>query len=84
MTEEEKYQELKSIVKAYLPDDVSIEAVSLESNFTSELNINSANLVDIVLDVEDKFDILLENDDMDGMQTVKDALRIIDKELAEK
>lgn len=84
MTEEEKYQELKTIVTAYLPDDVSIEAVNLESNFTSELNINSANLVDIVLDVEDKFDIMLENDDMDGMQTVKDALLIIDKKLAEK
>lgn len=84
MTEEEKYQELKTIVKAYLPDDVSVEAINLESNFTSELNINSANLVDIVLDVEDKFDILLENDDMDGMQTVKDALQIIDKKLAEK
>jgi len=84
MTEEEKYQELKTIVKAYLPDDVSVEAINLESNFTSELNINSANLVDIVLDVEDKFDIMLENDDMDGMQTVKDALQIIDKKLAEK
>jgi acyl carrier protein len=84
MTEEEKYQELKTIVKAYLPDDVSVTAINLESNFTTELNINSANLVDIVLDVEDKFDIMLENDDMDGMQTVKDALLIIDKKLAEK
>jgi len=84
MTEEEKYQELKTIVKAYLPDDVSVTAINLESNFSTELNINSANLVDIVLDVEDKFDIMLENDDMDGMQTVKDALLIIDKKLAEK
>ena len=84
MTEEEKYQELKTIVKAYLPDDVSVEAINLESNFTTELNINSANLVDIVLDVEDKFDILLENDDMDGMQTVGDAIQIINKKLADK
>jgi len=84
MTEEEKYQELKTIVKAYLPDDVSVEAINLESNFTTELNINSANLVDIVLDVEDKFDILLENDDMDGMQTVGDAIQIINKKLADQ
>ena len=39
------------------------------------------NLVDIVLDVEDEFDITLENDDMDRMQTVKDALRIIEIKL---
>ncbi len=84
MDEKEKYEKLKNIVKIYLPDDVSIGDVNLNSNFTTELNINSANLVDIVLDVEDEFDIRLENEDMDGMQTVKDALAIIDKKQNEK
>lgn len=84
MTEEEKYQKLNTIVETYLPDDVSVDAIKPTSNFTTELNINSANLVDIVLDVEDAFDIILENDDMDGMQTVQDALAIIDKKIAEK
>ncbi len=82
--QEEKYQKLKAIVQTYLPDDVSAEEIQLESNFTQELNINSANLVDIVLDVEDAFDIMLENEDMDGMQTVKDALEIINTKLAAK
>ncbi len=84
MTEEEKYQKLKTIIRTYLPDDVGVDQINLESNFTQELNINSANLVDIVLDVEDTFDIMLENEDMDGMLTVKDALAIIDKKIAEK
>ncbi|AWX46156.1 Acyl carrier protein [Flagellimonas maritima] len=84
MQEKERYQKLKEIVKIYLPDDVSADSITMESNFTQDLNINSANLVDIVLDVEDKFDIMLENDDMDGMQTVRDALGIIDKKIAEK
>lgn len=82
MKEEENYQILKEIVTTYLPDDVAIEAVQLDSNFTNELNINSANLVDIVLDVEDAFDIRLENEDMDGMQTMKDALTIISNKKA--
>lgn len=82
--QEERYQKLKEIVQTYLPDDVSVEAIQLESNFTQELNINSANLVDIVLDVEDAFDIMLENEDMDGMQTVKDALQIIDHKITAK
>lgn len=82
--EEERYQKLKAIVQTYLPDDVSAEAIQLQSNFTQELNINSANLVDIILDVEDAFDIILENEDMDGMQTVEDALRIIDAKISGK
>lgn len=84
LTEEEKYKKLKSIVAMYLPDDINADAIQMESNFTTELNINSANLVDIVLDVEDVFDIILENEDMDGMLTVKDALQIIDEKLADK
>ncbi|UII75790.1 phosphopantetheine-binding protein [Flagellimonas sp. HMM57] len=84
MQDEQRYQKLKAIIQTYLPDDVSVNDITLESNFTQELNINSANLVDIVLDVEDAFDIMLENEDMDGMQTVKDALLIIDGKLAEK
>ncbi|WP_289041818.1 phosphopantetheine-binding protein [uncultured Zobellia sp.] len=84
MNEETKYNKLKNIIKVYLPEDVSVDAITLESNFISELNINSANLVDIVLDVEDEFDIMLENDDMDQMQTVKDALSIIDSKLEAK
>ncbi len=82
--EKERYQQLKDIIQTYLPNDVSANAIMMESNFTQELNINSAHLVDIVLDVEDTFDIILDNEDMDGMQTVQDALRIIDQKIAAK
>lgn len=81
---DEHYQKLKEIIKIYLPEDVSVDAISKESHFTNELNINSANLVDIILDVEDAFDITLENQDMDQMQTVSHALAIIEKKLAAK
>ena len=84
MTKEQRYQTLKEIIKIYLPEDVSVDAITAESHFINELNINSANLVDIILDVEDAFDILLENEDMDQMQTVENALEIIDSKLSEK
>ena len=83
MTQEERYQKLKDIVKPYLPEDVAVDAISKDSHFINELNINSANLVDIVLDVEDAFDITLENDDMDQMQTVSDAMAIIENKLTQ-
>ena len=80
----ERYEKLKEIIKVYLPEDVSVDAITQDSHFINELNINSANLVDIVLDVEDAFDIMLEKDDMDQMQTVKNALVIIDTKLSKK
>lgn len=84
MESDQHFGQLKDIVKMYLPDDVSVDAIEVESNFVKELNINSANLVDIVLDVEDAFGIRMENEDMDKMQTVQDALNIIAQKLQVK
>lgn len=81
MPTQEHYKKLKKIIERYLPEDVSVDQITEESHLIHELNINSANLVDIVLDVEDAFDIVLENEDMDQLQTVKDALLIIDTKL---
>lgn len=81
MVNEKQYQQLKGIIKLYLPDDVSEADIKEDSHFINELNINSANLVDIILDVEDAFDIVFENEDMDKMQTVSDALAIIEFKL---
>jgi len=81
MTKEERYKRLKHIIKIYLPEDVSVDDITMDSHFIKELNINSANLVDIILDVEDEFDIMLENEDMERMETVRDSLQIIEKKL---
>jgi acyl carrier protein len=47
------------------------------------LNINSANLVDIILDVEDAFQIHIDNESMEKMMNVKATL-IIETKLSEK
>ncbi|MBA3987004.1 MAG: acyl carrier protein [Flavobacteriales bacterium] len=77
MTEKEIYNKLENIINDYLPEDVSKENINPDSDLTKELNINSSHLVDIVLDVEDVFNIALSNDDMEQLRTVKDAVRII-------
>ncbi len=82
MNEDACYTQLKALVGPYLPEDVSVDAIRPESHFVKELNINSANLVDIVLDVEDEFDIVLENEEMEAMQTVRDAMELIRRKRA--
>tara|TARA_R110000850_G_scaffold268138_1_gene399450 strand:+ start:48563 stop:48844 length:282 start_codon:yes stop_codon:yes gene_type:complete len=78
MTEKEIYTKLETIIRDYLPEDVSIESIKPESDLTKELNINSSHLVDIVLDVEDAFNIALSNEDMEQLRTVGDTVRIIE------
>lgn len=68
---------LKKIVKPYVQNDLAFQDFGKHTDFIKDLEINSANLVDIVLDVEDEFNIAIDNDSMDNMLTVQDAVRII-------
>lgn len=79
-----KIEQLKEIIKPYVPNPKQLESLSLETDFLKDLAINSANLVDIILDIEEKFDITVDNDGMEKMMNVKSALAIIDEELAKK
>lgn len=76
--------ELKQIVKPYIQDETAFENLNENTNFISDLKINSANLVDIILDIEDKYDVMVDNDSMDKMLNVKSALEIIATKVAEK
>ena len=68
MKTEEIQSRLFEIVKIYLPQDVDANAIKADSHLMNDLNINSAHLVDIALDVEDAFDITLNEKDMEAMQ----------------
>ncbi|PQJ16912.1 MULTISPECIES: acyl carrier protein [Nonlabens] len=81
MTTQEINQKLLEIVKVYLPQDVTESSIKPESHLMQDLGINSAHLVDIVLDVEDTFDIMLDENDMQQMQRVEDATTVIQNKL---
>lgn len=84
MTKEELIISLKKIVKPYIQDEAAFENLSEETDFVNDLKINSANLVDIILDVEDEFDIEIDNDSMEQMLSVKAAMQVITTKLSEK
>lgn len=77
-------EQLKSIVKPFVANKEAFECIDENTDFIKDLNINSANLVDIVLDVEEAFGIEIDNQSMERMLTVKATLNIIETKLAEK
>ncbi|QDK83289.1 acyl carrier protein [Spirosoma sp. KCTC 42546] len=83
-TKEELIKTLKKIVKPYVQDEQAFENVTEETDFLKDLKINSANLVDIALDVEEAYDIEIDNESMERMLTVGAAVEIIMSKLQEK
>jgi len=82
MIKEELIIKLKAIVKPYIQDEDEFKNLTEETDFISDLKINSANLVDVVLDVEDEFNIEIDNDSMEKMLSVKAAIEIIEQKLS--
>jgi acyl carrier protein len=84
MSNEELIAKLKPIVANYAQDKEALEQINPETDFIKDLKINSANLVDVVLDVEEEFDIVIDNESMERMLDVKSAMEIIEAKLAQK
>jgi acyl carrier protein len=82
MTEEKIFEKVVDILKPYAKDPAALASVSLETNILSGLKVNSARLVDVVLAFEDAFGIEVADDDADKVETVGDAVRLIQGKLA--
>ncbi len=77
MTKDEILEKVIEIVRPYAKDDDAMEAISLETNILQDLKVNSARLVDVILAFEDEFDIEVEDEDADAVDTVGDAVELI-------
>ena len=81
MTKEEIIVKLTTIVKPYVQNEEGFKNMNEETDFIKDLEINSANLVDIILDVEDEFKIEIDNDSMEQMLSVKATVAIIQEKM---
>lgn len=84
MNEEEIIKQLKEIVRPYAKNQEALDAIDSSTDFINDLKINSAHLVDVVLDIEEGFDIEIDNDSMEQMMTVQSTIDVIQKKLAEQ
>ena len=84
MSREAALEKLKDIVKPYVQNQEAFDSLTEETDFINDLRINSANLVDVILDIEEKFDIIIDNESMEKMVNVKAAISIIETELSKE
>ena len=84
MTKQEITLQLKNIVKPYVNNQEAFENLSENTDFIKDLQINSANLVDVILDVEEQFKIVIDQQSMERMIDIKSTLDIIETKLSQK
>lgn len=77
MEREEVQNKLKEIIKPYVQDMEAYGNLSDATDLLQDLKINSAHLIDVVLDVEEAFDIEIDDESVEKMITVKDSVETI-------
>lgn len=56
---------------------IDIEDVVPEANFINDLGANSLDIVELIMTMEDMFDIEIEDDQAEKLATVKDVLEFL-------
>ncbi|BES65804.1 acyl carrier protein [Gottschalkiaceae bacterium SANA] len=73
-------EKLKAILVEEL--DVEMEAVTLEANFKEDLEADSLDMMQLVMEIEEEFEIEVETEELATILTVGDLVAYIEKKQA--
>jgi acyl carrier protein len=77
MTQEEVLKKVLGILEQFATNADGIKNAKMETTILEDLKVNSARLVDVVLEIEDIFDIEVSDEQADNVRTVGDAVMLI-------
>ena len=60
---------------------VDASAITPEANFADDLDADSLDLVELVMALEEEFDISVEEEELSDVATVGDALALVESKL---
>ena len=82
MNRQEILAKVIEIVTPFAKDKTALQKATESSSFLKDLQVSSARLVDIILAIEDKFDIQVGDKEADKVDTIGTAVNLIEGKLA--
>mmetsp|Transcript_21454 Transcript_21454/g.35529 ORF Transcript_21454/g.35529 Transcript_21454/m.35529 type:complete len:109 (-) Transcript_21454:112-438(-) len=76
---DEQFSTLQGIISEQL--DVESEKVTLEASFTEDLDADSLDVVEMVMSIEETFEIEIDDEAASSIKTVGDVCNYLDKTL---
>ena len=77
MDQKEVFEKVVAILKPFAKNKDAFANVALETAIQKDLKVNSARLVDIVLELEEIFGIQVKDEDAEKVRTVGDAVNLV-------
>ena len=71
-------------IRAILVEQLGVESdeVKEESSFQEDLNADSLDLVELIMEMEDRFKIKIPDEDAEKIQTVQDAMDYLQEHMS--
>jgi acyl carrier protein len=73
------FEKVKEIICEQL--DVEEEKVALESSIIDDLGADSLDVVDLIMSLEEEFDVEIPDEDVENMKSVGDIVKYIEGKL---
>ncbi|MFR7874105.1 MAG: acyl carrier protein [Christensenellales bacterium] len=77
MSEKEIFQKLKTIVVDQL--GVNEENVTMEATFVDDLAADSLDIVELIMNIEEEFDLEIPDNDAEKIVTIGDVVKYIEE-----
>lgn len=77
MDQKEVFEKVVGILKPFAKNKEALASVALEMSIQKDLKVNSARLVDVVLEIEELFGIQVKDEDAEKVRTVGDAVSLV-------
>jgi acyl carrier protein len=58
-----------------------VDDIAIESSFADDLDADSLDLVQLVMDLEEEFDITVEEEELEGITTIGQAFDLVKSKL---
>ena len=72
---------IKDIIVEQL--DVEEDAVTMEASITEDLGADSLDVVDLVMSIEESFDVEIPDEEVENIKTVGDIVKYIENKVEE-
>ena len=79
MSDDANFERFKKCAVEVLAVDPA--KVTPEANFADDLDADSLDLVELVMALEEEFDVTVDEDELDGIETVGQALNLVTSKL---
>ncbi|ABX31733.1 acyl carrier protein [Petrotoga mobilis SJ95] len=79
MTKDELFEKVKEIIVDTL--SVDEDEVTLDASFTDDLDADSLELVDLTMAFESEFGVTIEDEELEKIKTVENAVNLLSEKL---